>query len=218
VPRCSIIIENRPDRETVDHFDHRCRMAERCPGTGNSLDHRAPTGWNQSIPTGTSADITAFCQSQRHAVVGVLAGRRSSRQGVLEYLRIPTLRSGYSALRPQSEWRRPRLPCLNSKHREAVARRGFGLVPQPCCVDSLGARPLAGQCRNRPQHGLTSSPRGTRQVRSVGALVIRKIYDQLDLRQMHEGAVRALRDFGRRIEYPLSLLAWSAGVHRGGVH
>lgn len=39
---------------------------------------------------------------------------------------------------------------------------------------------------------------------------IRNIYDHLDLQRMHEGAVRALRDFGRQIEYPL--------VHAGNMH
>ena len=39
---------------------------------------------------------------------------------------------------------------------------------------------------------------------------IRKIYDDLDLERMHEGALRALLDFGRRIEYPL--------VHAGNMH
>jgi DNA modification methylase len=39
---------------------------------------------------------------------------------------------------------------------------------------------------------------------------IRRIYDRLDLRRMWGNAVRALLDFGRRIEYPL--------VHAGNMH
>jgi DNA modification methylase len=39
---------------------------------------------------------------------------------------------------------------------------------------------------------------------------IRKIYDQLDLQDIHEGAVKALQAFGRRIEYPL--------VYAGNMH
>ncbi|MBU4270795.1 MAG: hypothetical protein KKE86_10450 [Planctomycetes bacterium] len=39
---------------------------------------------------------------------------------------------------------------------------------------------------------------------------IQKIYDQLDLQRIHDNAVRALLDFGRRIEYPL--------VHAGNMH
>ena len=49
------------------------------------------------------------------------------------------------------------------------------------------------------------TPSGVRGVEDI-----RKIYDHLDLERMHEGALRALADFGRRIDYPL--------VHAGNMH
>lgn len=70
-----LLSESRLTADTAEQFEHRCQIADLCAGSNDALPDRALAGWNRSLRSVASAEITAFRQTQVPVAKGFDARR-----------------------------------------------------------------------------------------------------------------------------------------------